>query len=108
MSQSRYQIDDYVKWRWGDNWAYGHVKKVYTEKVTRTIKDNEVTRNASNDDPAYYIEQSDGRVVPAALATARSVSVNLMQVNGMTRWSVQNGLFVGCRTECRRCSTKRC
>ena len=29
-------------------------------QVTRTIKGNEVTRNATDDDPAYLIEQEDG------------------------------------------------
>jgi len=33
---------------------------VFTERVSRTIKGNEVTRNATEDDPAYLIEQDDG------------------------------------------------
>lgn len=49
-----------VKWKWGDNWAEGKVKSVFTEKTTRKIKGNEITRNGSQDNPALYIEQSDG------------------------------------------------
>lgn len=48
-----------VKWSWGNGEGTGEVKEVFTEKVTRTIKGNEVTRNASDDDPAYLIEQED-------------------------------------------------
>jgi hypothetical protein len=32
---------------------------VFTEHVSRTIKGSEVTRNASDDNPAYLIEQDD-------------------------------------------------
>ena len=49
-----------VQWSWGNGTAKGKVQKSYTEKVTRTIDGNEVTRNADDDDPAYYIEQEDG------------------------------------------------
>ncbi|MEL6701172.1 MAG: DUF2945 domain-containing protein, partial [Pseudomonadota bacterium] len=35
----------------------------FKEKVTRTIKGNEVTRDASEDSPAYMIEQDDGDCV---------------------------------------------
>ncbi len=49
-----------VKWKWGDNWAYGKVKSIFTEKTTRKIKGAEITRNGSQDDPALYIEQEDG------------------------------------------------
>lgn len=55
-----YNVGDTVKWEWADGSATGEIKKIYTEKVTRTIKGSEITRRASNDCPAYYIEQSDG------------------------------------------------
>lgn len=38
----------------------GKVTERFTAKVTRTIKGNEVTREASEDEPAYLIEQDDG------------------------------------------------
>ncbi len=52
-----------VKWAWGSSWAEGTVTEVHHDKVTRTTKGNEVTRNGSDDDPAYVIEQEDGTVV---------------------------------------------
>ncbi|SEW19296.1 Protein of unknown function [Cognatiyoonia koreensis] len=57
---SNYSKGDQVKWDWGDGTAKGEVKEVFTSDVTRTIKGNEVTRNASEDKPAYLIEQDDG------------------------------------------------
>ncbi len=51
---------DTVKWEWGDGTAKGDVKKRYTQKVTVKIKGNEVTRDASDDEPAFLIEQDDG------------------------------------------------
>ena len=49
-----------VKWDWGNGTGTGKVEKSYTEKVSRKIDGNEVTRNADDDNPAYYIEQDDG------------------------------------------------
>ena len=51
---------DKVEWSWGSGTATGEVTEVFTSKVTRTIKGNEVTRNASEDEPAYMVEQEDG------------------------------------------------
>lgn len=53
-------IKDTVRWKWGSGHASGTVEERFTEKVTRTIKGNEVTRNATEDDPAYLIVQEDG------------------------------------------------
>ena len=49
-----------VKWSWGNGTGEGKIKKVYTQKITRTIKGSEVTREADDDSPAYFIEQDDG------------------------------------------------
>lgn len=49
-----------VKWKWGTGWGRGKVSESFTEKVTRTIAGSEVTRNATDDEPAYLIEQEDG------------------------------------------------
>ncbi len=32
----------------------------FTDRITRTIGGSEITRNATDDDPAYLIEQDDG------------------------------------------------
>ena len=52
-----------VTWKWGDSRAEGKVSEVHHDKVTRTTKGEEITRNGSDDDPAYVIEQEDGTTV---------------------------------------------
>jgi hypothetical protein len=49
-----------VEWNWGGGTGTGKVEEVFTDKVTRTIKGTEVTRNASEDEPAYMLRQDDG------------------------------------------------
>ncbi|WP_298323946.1 DUF2945 domain-containing protein [uncultured Dokdonia sp.] len=49
-----------VQWKWGNGTAEGKVTETFTEKVTRTIKGNEVTRNGESGNKALYIEQEDG------------------------------------------------
>lgn len=56
----KYKVGDNVKWKWGEGWGAGIIKEQYSEKVTRKIKDTEVTRDASPDKPAYLIKQADG------------------------------------------------
>ena len=61
MSNSNsFQTDQYVKWDWGDGTAEGQVKERFEREVTRTLKGNEVTRDGSEDNPAYLIKQEDG------------------------------------------------
>ena len=55
-----YQTNTQVEWDWGEGTANGYVREVFREKVTRTIKGTDVTRKASDDEPAYLIEQNDG------------------------------------------------
>ena len=55
-----YSEGDKVEWNWGNGTGTGKVVKIYTRKTTLTIKGSEVTRDASEDDPAYRIEQDDG------------------------------------------------
>jgi len=52
-----------VKWSWGNGTGEGTIEKVYTKKITRKIKGTEVTREADDDCPAYFIKQGDGDVV---------------------------------------------
>lgn len=61
MSNSNsYQTDQYVEWNWGSGSACGQVKERFEREVTRTLKGSEVTRDCSEDDPAYLIKQEDG------------------------------------------------
>lgn len=59
MSET-FQTNTKVQWDWGEGTAEGYVREVLRKKTTRTIKGTEVTRNGSDDDPAYLIEQQDG------------------------------------------------
>lgn len=55
-----YSVGDRVAWKWGDGHGEGEITERFTDKVTRTIEGSEVTRDASDDEPAYLIEQDDG------------------------------------------------
>ena len=55
-----YQTNTKIQWDWGDGTAEGYIREVFREEVTKTIKGTKVTRNGSDNDPAYLIEQEDG------------------------------------------------
>jgi hypothetical protein len=63
-----------VEWDWGNGTAQGKVDEKFTEKVTRTIEGNEVTRKASDDEPAYLIKQDDGGRVLKSSTELRKAS----------------------------------
>ncbi|WP_299284288.1 DUF2945 domain-containing protein [uncultured Tateyamaria sp.] len=63
-----------VEWDWGNGTGTGKVTKVYTQKTTLKIKGSEVTRDASEDEPAYKIEQDDGDEVLKSDSEVRKVS----------------------------------
>jgi hypothetical protein len=52
-----------VTWKWGSSTASGKVTEIHRSKVTRTSKGSEITRDGSDDNPAYVIEQEDGTTV---------------------------------------------
>lgn len=49
-----------VEWDWGEGTATGKIEKTYTQKTTVKLKGSEITREASEEEPAYLIEQEDG------------------------------------------------
>ena len=55
-----YNKGDKVQWDWGNGTGKGEITEVFTSDVERTIKGNDVKRKASDDEPAYMIEQDDG------------------------------------------------
>ncbi|MFC4698731.1 DUF2945 domain-containing protein [Glaciecola siphonariae] len=55
-----YAVNTEVKWKWANGEATGKIREKFTSKVTKTLKGSEVTRDASDEDPAYLIEQDDG------------------------------------------------
>lgn len=52
-----------VKWEWGNGTAEGTVESTHTEKITRTIDGNEVTRKGEEGNKALVIKQEDGSKV---------------------------------------------
>lgn len=68
-----YNSGDKVEWDWGNGTAEGTVDKVHTQKITRTIKGSEVTRNGSDDDPALEIGQDDDTKVLKLASEVRKV-----------------------------------
>ena len=50
----------HIKWKWGNGTAEGKVVSTFTEKVTKTIKGSEISREGTKDNKALYIEQEDG------------------------------------------------
>jgi hypothetical protein len=58
-----YSEGDSVKWSWGNGYGHGVVQSRFTEKTTRKIDGEEITRNGSEDNPAYYIRVEDGNNV---------------------------------------------
>lgn len=58
-----FHIDDTVEWNWGNGTGVGKIVEQFTSEVTRTINGTQVKRNASQDAPAYLIEQEDGQHV---------------------------------------------
>lgn len=63
MGQKQIRTGSPVSWDWGQGIAEGKVKEIHRESITKTIKGNEVTRNGTQENPAYLIEQEDGTEV---------------------------------------------
>lgn len=57
---SSYNKGTKVEWNWGSGTAIGTVQETFTSDITKTIKGTDVTRNATENNPAYLIEQDDG------------------------------------------------
>ncbi len=56
----QFHIGDDVAWEWGSGTGTGTITERFTAEVTRTIEGTDVSRNATQSEPAYLIEQSDG------------------------------------------------
>ncbi|QZD87364.1 DUF2945 domain-containing protein [Qipengyuania psychrotolerans] len=59
-SSNSFQTNQYVKWDWGNGTGKGQIKERFEREVTRTLKGSKVTRDGSEDNPAYLIKQEDG------------------------------------------------
>ena len=49
-----------VRWNWGEGTGTGQVVSKYTAPVTLQLDGAQVTRDATDGNPAYRIEQCDG------------------------------------------------
>ena len=63
MNVKHYAINTEVEWEWGNDSAAGNIREKFTSDVERTLKGSSVKREASENDPAYLIEQDDGSKV---------------------------------------------
>ena len=59
-NKNSFQSDQYVQWDWGNGTAKGQIKDRFEREVTRTLQGSEVTRDGTEDNPAYLIRQDDG------------------------------------------------
>ena len=61
MSKSnRFRTDQYVEWEWGNGKGKGQIKERFERDVTRTLQGSEITKDGTEDNPAYLIKQEDG------------------------------------------------
>lgn len=49
-----------VSWTWGNGTGEGKVVEIHREKVSRTIRGEEISRNGTDDNPAYVIDSDNG------------------------------------------------
>ncbi len=67
------KVGTVVKWRWGSGTAEGKVIEVFTDDITKTIKGSAITRKATPENKAFYIEQEDGdKVLKSATEVERA------------------------------------
>ncbi|GMM92637.1 DUF2945 domain-containing protein [Qipengyuania sp. MTN3-11] len=61
MSNSNsFQTNQHVKWNWGNGEGRGQIEERFEREVTRTLKGSEITKDGTEDNPAYLIKQDDG------------------------------------------------
>ena len=60
-----------VAWDWGKGTATEKVAEVYRHRITLTLKGAEITRNATDEEPAYRIVQDDGDEVLKSASEVR-------------------------------------
>lgn len=49
-----------VSWTWGNGKGAGKVVEIHRKEVSRTIKGEKISRNGSDDNPAYVIDSDNG------------------------------------------------
>ena len=59
-SSNSFQTNQYVQWDWGNGKGKGQIEERFEREVTRPLQGSEITRDGSEDNPAYLIKQEDG------------------------------------------------
>jgi phage terminase small subunit len=59
MEHKQIRTGSPVSWDWGKGTAKGKVKEIYRQAITKEIKGHKITRQGSESNPAYLIEQED-------------------------------------------------
>ncbi|TDN36077.1 DUF2945 domain-containing protein [Hymenobacter sp. UV11] len=49
-----------VNWKYGTGTATGKIESVHKESITRKLKGSDITRNGTEDNPAFVIVQDNG------------------------------------------------
>lgn len=61
MSNSNsFRTKQYVEWNWGNGTGCGQITERFEREVTRTLKGSAITKNGTENNPAYLIKQEDG------------------------------------------------
>jgi hypothetical protein len=58
MADGTPEVGDKVAWNWGRSHIEGVVKEKSEDKMTKTSKGKQITRNGEPDNPAYFVEQT--------------------------------------------------
>lgn len=48
------------QWNWGNGEGCGQIEERFEREVTRTLQGSEITKDGTEDNPAYLIKQDDG------------------------------------------------
>lgn len=94
------QKGDHVAWNWGSSHAEGTVSEKSTEKLTIESKGKQVTRNGTEDNPAFKIENPgklpSGSVTCASMVTVRA-SEHIADHQPLQGYPLHSRVCVPCR-----------
>lgn len=57
-----FRVGSKICWKWAGRPIEGHVRDVFRESVTRTIKGAKITRHGTPSNPAYLVESVSGNL----------------------------------------------
>ena len=58
MSDEEPKVGDKVAWNWGSSHIEGEVVEKSDKKLTKKIKGKPITKNGEQDNPAYFVKQT--------------------------------------------------